>query len=121
MAEFQAWIKKAKEDLAAARFNMEGGFHDVSIFFSPQAAEKALKALLLKEGKELIKTHDLVTLATIADAPAELIEHAKALTLAYTYTRYPGLPQIKGLRQKAEIFLNYAEDVVKWTEKSLRG
>jgi len=113
-------MEKAEEDLDTAMFNFSGRRYKASAFFCQQAAEKALKALLLKRGKGLIKTHDLVVLARKSNAPKVILEHAKELTLAYTYARYPDVPEIKNIKRKAKIFLDYAQSVIEWTKKSLR-
>lgn len=117
--EIRNWLAKAKEDFDAAKYNFEGGKYAVSIFLCQQAAEKALKALFLERKNELIKTHDLVLLAKNLKAPKEITEHAKDLTLAYTYTRYPDVPEIKEIRHKSRTFLDYVGSVIKWTEKEL--
>ena len=80
-----------------------------------------MKALLLERENELIKVHDLVMLAKKINVPSSMVEHAKELTLAYTYTRYPDMPEIKDLKGKARAFLGYAEKVIEWTRKSLRS
>lgn len=117
--EAKGWLKKAEEDLDAAKYNFGGGKHAVSIFLCQQAAEKALKALFLERKNELIKTHDLVLLAKNLKAPKEIAEHAKDLTLAYTYTRYPDVPEIKEIRYKNKIFLDYVGGVIEWVKKEL--
>ncbi len=119
--ETKEWIEKAKEDLDTANFCFKGKRFEVAIFFSQQAAEKAMKALLLEKTGKIIKTHDLVLLSKKLDAPEKIIEHAKELTLAYTYVRYPGIPRIKNIKKKSRAFLDYAEGVIKWIKESLQS
>lgn len=117
--EAKGWLQKAEEDLDAAKYNFEGAKYAVSIFLCQQAAEKALKAVVLERKNELIKTHDLVLLAKNVKAPKEIAEHAKDLTLAYTYTRYPDVPEIKEILHKNKMFLEYVAGVVIWAKKEL--
>lgn len=46
-AEAERWFKQAGYDLKAARWNIEGGFHDTACFLAQPAARKALESLLL--------------------------------------------------------------------------
>jgi len=119
--ETKEWINKAEDDLDSAKFNFSGGKYEVAIFLCQQAAEKAMKALLIEKRKELIKTHDLFLLANKLKAPKDIIEHAKELTLAYTYVRYPGAPEIKDIEGRTKSFLDYADGVIKWIKKSLQN
>ena len=47
-----AWLRQAHSDLAMAAYASEGGFHAQACYQCCQAAEKALKALLLALGQE---------------------------------------------------------------------
>jgi HEPN domain-containing protein len=59
-AEAERWFKQAGYDLKAARWNIEGEFHDTACFLAQQAAEKALKSLLYYLGaKRAAKAHTL--------------------------------------------------------------
>jgi HEPN domain-containing protein len=42
-SEAKRWYRQAAYDLKAARWNIEGGFHDTACFLAQQAGEKALK------------------------------------------------------------------------------
>lgn len=89
------------------------------MFLCQQAAEKAMKAVMLEREGEIIKIHDLVILAKKVNAPEEIIQNAKELTLAYTYTRYPDLPKINDAKGKSKVFLDYAKKVIEWAKESL--
>ena len=58
------WVRKAAQDLAGAeRLAAEGGgLRELVVFHAQQAAEKYLKALLLRWRIEFPRTHDLDTL-----------------------------------------------------------
>ena len=47
----QAWFQQATDDLAVARLTRDNGFFAQACYHSSQAAEKALKGLLLKLGE----------------------------------------------------------------------
>ncbi|MBS3072110.1 HEPN domain-containing protein, partial [Candidatus Pacearchaeota archaeon] len=88
-------------------------------FFLQQSAEKALKALLIKRMKELMKTHDLVVLARKLNAPEETIEHCKKLTVVYLETRYPDTNIAKEIKEEIENLKDSAKEILKWTKKNL--
>ena len=51
-AEARRWLQQALYDLKAARWNIQGGFHDTACFLAQQAGEKALKSLLYYVGSK---------------------------------------------------------------------
>jgi HEPN domain-containing protein len=59
------WLEKAARDLdAAERLSTEGGrLREIVAFHCQQAAEKYLKALLVRNQIEFPKTHDILTLS----------------------------------------------------------
>jgi HEPN domain-containing protein len=61
-AEATRWYRQAVYDLKAARWNIEGGFHDTACFLAQQAGEKALKSLLYYSGsrRQALSTHSIV-------------------------------------------------------------
>jgi len=90
------WIEKAEQDLAAAEVLLKAGIglRPVIAFHSQQAAEKFLKAILVRHQVYFAKTHDLgklldqITLyepVTAAD-----LEESIALTPYGVEVRYPG-------------------------------
>jgi HEPN domain-containing protein len=44
IAEAARWLKQARYDLEAAKYNAEGEFYATACFSAQQSAEKALKA-----------------------------------------------------------------------------
>jgi HEPN domain-containing protein len=56
-----AWLGKATADLAAARLLLDARDLDPGLagYHAQQAAEKALKAILVQHGSEVLRTHDL--------------------------------------------------------------
>ncbi len=95
--EGRRWLDQAVRDLAGARFNAEGGLHNIACFLCQQAAEKAVKAFLVLRGEEDIWGHSVADLCERATAldPAfrDLLPEARTLDRNYIPTRYPnGLP-----------------------------
>lgn len=98
-SEARRWYQQAVYDLKAARWTVEGGFHDTACFLAQQAGEKALKSLLYYLGgrRSALLTHSLVELIREAGEQvaglAEVLEEGRLLDLHYVPSRYPnGLP-----------------------------
>lgn len=117
--EIKLWIKKAKRDLSSAKYNFKGKKYDVCAFLCQQSAEKALKALLIKKSGKIRKIHDIVELGKNAGLPSHLLDKAKELTLAYIYSRYPDVQEVKNLKKIVEEFLEVSGEILKWAEKQL--
>jgi len=114
---------QAQEDLETARVLLEAERYYASVFFSQQAAEKALKALYVHKRRELPKTHNLVELAIDLEASERVMEAAQELTPNYLVTRYvnaaAGVPAQMYNSRSAKMHLDCAEAVMQWTRKSL--
>ena len=91
----KTWLRYAEEDLQAAEaFAGRQGFAPrVACYHAQQAAEKALKAVLVGEGHEVVLTHDLRVLrdllppgARAADIDVDL----SGLSKWHIHGRYPG-------------------------------
>lgn len=120
MEEAKKWFSKALEDFDTAKYNLKGKKIDAGLFYLQQSAEKALKAVYINKFKNLIKIHDLVVLAKKINAPVNIIDFCKKLNPAYQYTRYPdAVAKIENPEAKANEFINYVEEILKWTKKNL--
>lgn len=114
--QVEDWLRKAQEDKETADFNKEHNKTSYAAFLYQQAIEKALKYILLAQGKQLIKTHDCFVLATKIEAPQSIQEAADKATPYYFHTRYPDesenitTEEVEGL-QKA------SEEVIRWTKQ----
>ena len=92
-AEARRWLQQALYDLKAARWNIQGGFHDTACFLAQQAGEKALKSLLYYVGskRSALLTHSLTEMIEAAkkqvNALAELLDEARQLDLHYIPSR----------------------------------
>ncbi len=115
------WLAHARSDLAYARLGERDPdvLPNQTAFHTQQAAEKALKAVLLQHGIAFPKTHDLKDLIRRWTAagqtwPAEL-GAARTLNPYAFETRYPGyIHQISRAEVRAAI--EAAERVVAWAE-----
>ncbi|MCX8036721.1 MAG: HEPN domain-containing protein [Candidatus Sumerlaeia bacterium] len=106
------WLLKAKHDLIAARKSASGedAVLDVAIYHCQQAAEKALKALMVAHDIPFEKMHDIKALLAqvldIAPSLSEYMERADYLTDYATEYRYPG----EELAPSAEEFCQALQD-----------
>ncbi|MGH7388913.1 MAG: HEPN domain-containing protein [Candidatus Rokuibacteriota bacterium] len=89
------WLAKADEDLGVAEVVLEGRLptYGAVRFHAQQAAEKALKALLVRHQIPFGRTHDLGELLQLAEPHepgiAEVLAEAEALTPYAVRDRYP--------------------------------
>ena len=89
-----AWLRQAHSDLAMAAYASQGGFHAQACYHCSQAAEKALKALLLALDQEPERTHSIerllgaLELLGIETAPLRPLP-LRALQRMTTASRYP--------------------------------
>jgi HEPN domain-containing protein len=95
-AEAEAWLAKARQDLAAAEALLRTSppLAAAALFHVQQVAEKSWKALLSRHGRAFRKTHDLRELgqqvASADPALGELATRAERLTPFAWIFRYPG-------------------------------
>jgi HEPN domain-containing protein len=87
------WLQAAGADLSLAEIALREGFHAHACFNCQQAAEKALKAYLFSQRRDLVRTHFLPRLLEECQAInvrfSELADACFVLTGYYTDTRYP--------------------------------
>ncbi|MER3480115.1 MAG: DNA-binding protein [Meiothermus sp.] len=120
----QAWLSLARSDLAYAEHLPPNGLFETSAFLAQQAAEKALKALLVQRRHPFPKTHNLEYLFELLESasigvPAEV----RQAVLLQNYTirgRYPsGLPELT--QAEYEEALGLARQVVAWVDRELQA
>ena len=123
------WLEQARRDLEAARHLAETRDRFASVFWSHQAAEKALKAVLLASGKA-VRGYNLLELLRVIEAelgvevPGDAARCARRLNPHYVVSRYPdaanGLPyEVYGEEDAVEA-LECAGVVLAWAERLLR-
>jgi len=92
----QQWLDKASNDLRAASVLLEADLADYENvgFHAQQAAEKLLKAYLVRHQIEFSKTHNIAVLRQLVgkldQALADRLKGADALTPYGVEFRYPG-------------------------------
>jgi HEPN domain-containing protein len=92
-SRFSDWYRQAEADLRHARNALEDRDYEWSCFAAHQAAEKALKAVFLKQGMDAWG-HTLTALVgslpiTIKPPSETLLDAARVLDKFYIPTRYP--------------------------------
>ncbi len=113
------WLRKARSNIALAKATKPAeAFWEDLCFDAQQAAEKALKAVLVSKWVRPPKTHDIAQLIALlgdhgVEAPADIAEAAKLSRYAVD-TRYPGPPEATQEQHREAIAL--AERVVRWAE-----
>jgi HEPN domain-containing protein len=95
MAVVREWVAKAENDLTSAAYllKMKDCPVDNVCFNAQQCVEKYLKALLITQGLEFPKTHDLGELLVLLPPrfrPSLDNQEQDKLTDYATVTRYPG-------------------------------
>lgn len=88
MADHEKWMAIANREIQAAETLGQAELYAEACFWCQQAVEKALKALLVYQGKEFSKTHSLIALAKQAGVLNKLKEHIVYLDADYAATRY---------------------------------
>ena len=121
--DYRAWLEWARDDLDTARILIENGKYSASAFYSQQAAEKALKALLYLTGSDPGKTYSLTELAELLEAegitvPQDVKEDLMVVSPHFIISRYPdaanGVPYKQYNRNIAEDVYRRAKEVVEW-------
>jgi HEPN domain-containing protein len=118
------WIDQAEWDLEHARNDVRGGFYDWACFSAQQAAEKAVKAALQKQGIDAWghSVADLLQeLRPSAPVSQDLTDAALELDKAYIPARYPdahpsGSPRRRYTRVEAERLVGHAEAIVQFCQ-----
>ena len=95
--EARRWFQQAQADLEVVSTLRSAGHHAAACFFSQQAAEKALKAVLFAQGARVVLEHSVRELVRQCEAHdpafADAAEEGALLDQFYIPTRYPdGLP-----------------------------
>lgn len=86
------WFGQAESDLATARSLRDAGHHEWACFAAQQAAEKAVKALILTRGGEPWGHSVLALLGALPEeleAPEAIVAAGRDLDKLYIPTRYP--------------------------------
>ena len=119
----QEWITFAKSDLKLAKAGRVGGVLLSSLcFHAQQAAEKAIKAVLVLKRKEFPPTHNIKVLIDLLPGSVgfpEKLQQASLLAMYAVNTRYPGDLYHISQKDYAEA-LSLAGAVVRWAAAQIR-
>jgi HEPN domain-containing protein len=119
------WLNHAKSDLRLAQIASKDEFvrKEQACFHAQQAAEKAIKAVLLSRGLEFPLVHDIDELLEIAENSGivlpENVREAGLLTPYAEESRYPGYWFEITDDDVAEA-LQSAEHAIEWAERELK-
>ncbi|MGH7792123.1 MAG: HEPN domain-containing protein [Thermodesulfobacteriota bacterium] len=117
------WLRRAKGNLARAKQTKpKDAFWEDLCFDAQQAAEKAIKAVLIFRKLEFRKTHDLRELLTLLNSgdfpiPEEIWE-AVDLSDYAVETRYPGVTEPVS-EKEYRVAVALAKTVVGWAGKQI--
>ena len=128
MNRYRDWLDQAQRDLGCARIDLEHAYWEWACFTSQQAAEKAVKALLMYRGESAWGHAITPMLRHLADlsVPVILLECAQLLDTHYILARYPngfaeGKPADYYNQSQAEEAVNAAGDIIRFCEDHLPG
>lgn len=114
------WLEKASRDIRMAELAISEELYDEAAFHCQQAAEKALKALLVAYRIKPPKTHSLERLLVLlrdrVDVAWAYEEDLPALTYYAVEARYPGPPVSE---EEALAALRLARKTLEWVKVRL--
>lgn len=115
-------MNRAKSNLARARLRVPQAYLEDLCFDAQQAAEKALKAVMMSRGIDFPYTHDIARLLAVLQVdgmtlPESMLSAARLTTYA-VQARYPGLDEPVEEPEYLEA-VEVAEAVVRWAEALL--
>jgi HEPN domain-containing protein len=118
----QEWLNRARSNLIRAGMLSEGVYLEDLCFDAQQAAEKAIKAVLVHRNVWFPYIHDLARLITLLEqsgqsVPTE-VKQAAALTRYAVTTRYPGVIE-PVTQEEYEKAIAIAENVVQWATHTI--
>ena len=116
------WLNRARSNLARARIVGANAYLEDACFDAQQAAEKAIKAVMVKRRIDFPYIHDIARLLRILESDGQVIperlERAAELTRYATATRYPGVEDPVSAEAHAGA-VAAAEAVVRWAEEQV--
>ena len=114
------WLNRARSNLAMAKNRVPDAYLEDLCFEAQQAAEKAIKAVMIRRNIEFPYVHDLAHLLSLLEEVGEIIPEsvlqAEELTSYAVDTRYPGLSNPVEEQEYVDA-VEIAETVVRWAEE----
>lgn len=128
MNRYRDWMDQADRDLSRAAIDIEYEYWEWACFTAQQAAEKAVKALLMSLGYS-VWGHAITPMLRHLEqitVPTALITRAQLLDAHYIPTRYPngfaeGKPADYYNEQKAKEAVSAARDIIRFCQDHLPG
>ena len=115
------WLNRARSNLAMAKNRVPQAYLEDLCFGAQQAAEKAVKAVMIKRGIDFPYVHDLARLLSLLkeadEAIPDVVGQARKLSRFATVTRYP-MDQSVTEQHYLEA-LATAESVLRWAEECI--
>jgi len=114
-----SWLRKARRFAEVARRDLKEGYYDISAFNAQQAAEMALKAILIAKTGYKPLTHSITELV---DALSELVEvpeeikNCSYIEEHYIQARYPDARLRDYTREEAERAVRCGEAILRYAE-----
>jgi HEPN domain-containing protein len=118
------WLRRARSNLARAQadIRLAGVYLEDLCFDAQQAAEKAIKAVLIGRSIRFPYVHDLTALLGLVEqggtAVPEAVREAGRLTRFAVVTRYPGIAE-PVTQEEYERAVAIAEAVIDWAGKTV--
>ena len=116
------WLNRARSNLTRAKSKLPGVYLEDLCFDAQQAAEKAIKAMMIRRNVEFPYVHDLGRLLLLFEEAGEpipeVVRKAEDLTRYALVTRYPGIARPVSEQEYAEA-VEIAERVVQWAKEHL--
>ena len=116
------WLNRARSNLIRAKSQLSGVYLEDLCFDAQQAAEKAIKAIMIRRNVEFPYVHDLgrllLRLEEAGEPIPEVVRKAEELTRYALVTRYPGIARPVSEQEYAEA-VEIAERVVQWAKEHL--
>jgi HEPN domain-containing protein len=116
------WLNRARSNLIQAKERQPGVYLEDLCFNAQQAAEKAIKAMLIHRDVAFPYIHDLTELLQLLQETGERIpdsvKRAGLLSRFAVFTRYPGIARPVS-HQEYEEAIAIAEEVVRWAEERI--
>jgi len=116
------WMNRARSNLALAKNRIPDAYLEDLCFEAQQAAEKAIKAVMIWRAIDFPYVHDLARLLSLLEQAGETIpdaiRKAEELTPYAAVTRYPALVRPVAA-WKYEEAVEIAEAVIRWAEERI--
>ena len=116
------WLNRARSNLALAKNRIPDACLEDLCFEAKQAAEKAIKSVMVRRNIAFPYVHDLARLVSLLEEAGEAIPEvllkAEELTLYAVTTRYSGVVR-PVTEQEYRDAVEIAEAVVRWAEAQL--